>query len=82
MSRTLASVVGRRAESPTTGVPPPPTALLMFRQSGMLEITAMSNGPLQGGDLIMGALALELDCGPMPGFDNAALSAPGRSPLA
>jgi nitroreductase len=45
----------------------------MFRQPGMAEITAMRNGTLQGAYLIMAARALGLDCGPMSGFDNAAV---------
>ena len=45
----------------------------MFRQPGMTESTAMRNGTLQGAYLIMAARALGLDCGPMSGFDNAAV---------
>jgi nitroreductase len=33
----------------------------------------MRNGSLQGAYLIMAARALGLDCGPMSGFDNAAV---------
>lgn len=46
----------------------------MFRQPGMTEITAMRNGTLQGAYLIIAARALGLDCGPMSGFDNAAVN--------
>jgi 3-hydroxypropanoate dehydrogenase len=42
-----------------------------FKQPGMAEVTAMRNGTLQGGYLIIAARALGLDCGPMSGFDNA-----------
>jgi nitroreductase len=42
-----------------------------FKQPGVGEITALRNGTLQGGYLIMAARALGLDCGPMSGFDNA-----------
>ena len=35
--------------------------------------TAFRNGTLQGGYLILAARALGLDCGPMSGFDNAAV---------
>ncbi len=35
--------------------------------------TAMRNGTLQGAYLIIAARALGLDCGPMSGFDNAAV---------
>jgi 3-hydroxypropanoate dehydrogenase len=45
----------------------------MFRQPGMTETTAMRNGTLQGAYLIVAARALGLDCGPMSGFDNAAV---------
>ncbi len=37
------------------------------------EITAFRNGSLQGAYFILAARALGLDCGPMSGFDNAAL---------
>jgi 3-hydroxypropanoate dehydrogenase len=45
----------------------------MFKQPGLAEVTAMRNGSLQGGYLILAARALGLDCGPMSGFDNAAV---------
>ncbi len=45
----------------------------MFLQPGVAEVTAMRNGTLQGGYLVMAARALGLDCGPMSGFDNAAV---------
>ena len=35
----------------------------------------MRNGSLQGGYFILAARALGLDCGPMSGFDNAAVDA-------
>jgi len=41
----------------------------------LAEVTAMRNGTLQGGYLIMAARALGLDAGPMSGFDNAKLDA-------
>lgn len=44
-----------------------------FQQPGLAEITAMRNGSLQGAYLIIAARALGLDCGPMSGFDNAAV---------
>jgi 3-hydroxypropanoate dehydrogenase len=44
-----------------------------FLQPGLAEVTAMRNGTLQGGYLIIAARALGLDCGPMSGFDNAAV---------
>ena len=37
----------------------------------LAETTAMRNGTLQGGYMILAARALGLDCGPMSGFDNA-----------
>jgi 3-hydroxypropanoate dehydrogenase len=45
----------------------------MFHQPEMTEVTAMRNGTLQGAYLITAARALGLDCGPMSGFDNAAV---------
>lgn len=39
----------------------------------LAELTAFRNGTLQGAYLIVAARALGLDCGPMSGFDNAAL---------
>jgi nitroreductase len=47
----------------------------VFKQPGVAEITAMRNGSLQGAYLIIAARALGLDCGPMSGFDNAAVNA-------
>ncbi len=44
-----------------------------FSQPGIAEVTAMRNGSLQGAYLILAARALGLDCGPMSGFDNAAV---------
>jgi 3-hydroxypropanoate dehydrogenase len=41
----------------------------------LIEATAMRNASLQGGYLILAARALGLDCGPMSGFDAAALDA-------
>lgn len=38
-----------------------------------IKTTAFRNGSLQGAYLIMAARALGLDCGPMSGFDNAAV---------
>jgi 3-hydroxypropanoate dehydrogenase len=37
----------------------------------LAQITALRNGSLQGGYLILAARSLGLDCGPMSGFDNA-----------
>jgi 3-hydroxypropanoate dehydrogenase len=45
----------------------------MFQQPGLPEITAFRNASLQGAYLIIAARALGLDCGPMSGFDNAAV---------
>jgi nitroreductase len=42
-----------------------------FRESSVLETTALRNASLQGAYLIIAARALGLDCGPMSGFDNA-----------
>jgi 3-hydroxypropanoate dehydrogenase len=40
-----------------------------------IESTAFRNSSLQGGYLILAARALGLDCGPMSGFDAAAVDA-------
>ena len=45
----------------------------MFKMPGIAEISAMRNGTLQGAYLMLAARALGLDCGPMSGFDNAAV---------
>ena len=47
----------------------------LFKQPEFAQVTAMRNGTLQGAYLIMAARALGLDCGPMSGFDNAAVDA-------
>ncbi|MDA0338531.1 MAG: malonic semialdehyde reductase, partial [Proteobacteria bacterium] len=41
----------------------------------LAEITAFRNGTLQGGYFMIAARALGLGCGPMSGFDNAAVDA-------
>jgi len=41
----------------------------------LIDDTAFRNSSLQGGYLILAARALGLDCGPMSGFDAAALDA-------
>lgn len=43
--------------------------------AALTQITAFRNGSLQGGYLILAARALGLDCGPMSGFNNAAVDA-------
>lgn len=54
--------------------PPNPNARNMFESNAALsEVTAFRNGTLQGAYLILAARALGLDCGPMSGFDNAAV---------
>jgi 3-hydroxypropanoate dehydrogenase len=51
-----------------------PKARDMFAGNAALsDITAFRNGTLQGAYLILAARALGLDCGPMSGFDNAAV---------
>lgn len=44
-------------------------------QPAHIETTAMRNGSLQGGYLILAARALGLDCGPMSGFDATKVDA-------
>ena len=45
----------------------------LLKQSGIVAETAMRSGSLQGAYLIIAARALGLDCGPMSGFNNAAV---------
>jgi nitroreductase len=42
-------------------------------KSGLIEATAFRNSSLQGAYFMLAARALGLDCGPMSGFDNAAI---------
>jgi 3-hydroxypropanoate dehydrogenase len=51
----------------------PGIAKLFETNAEMVETTARRNSSLQGAYLIMAARALGLDCGPMSGFDNAAV---------
>jgi 3-hydroxypropanoate dehydrogenase len=46
-----------------------------FADPDVAAITAMRNGTLQGAYLMMAARSIGLDCGPMSGFDNAAVDA-------
>jgi 3-hydroxypropanoate dehydrogenase len=46
---------------------------MFLQKPDVTEVTAMRNGSLQGAYLIIAARALGLDCGPMSGFDNAAV---------
>jgi len=46
-----------------------------FGDPAVAEETAMRNGTLQGGYLIIAARSLGLDCGPMSGFDKAGVDA-------
>jgi 3-hydroxypropanoate dehydrogenase len=45
----------------------------MFKDPQFAQTTAFRNGSLQGAYLILAARALGLDCGPMSGFDSAAV---------
>ena len=55
--------------------PHDPTAPSWFADEEVRDITAMRNGTLQGAYLMMAARAIGFDCGPMSGFDNAAVDA-------
>jgi 3-hydroxypropanoate dehydrogenase len=44
-----------------------------FKDPELAQVTAFRNSSLQGAYLILAARALGLDCGPMSGFDNAAV---------
>ncbi|MBI5889198.1 MAG: malonic semialdehyde reductase [Nitrosomonadales bacterium] len=46
---------------------------LFAGNAALSDTTAFRNGTLQGAYLILAARALGLDCGPMSGFDNAAV---------
>ncbi len=51
-----------------------PNARAIFENNAALsDVSAFRNGTLQGAYLILAARALGLDCGPMSGFDNAAV---------
>lgn len=50
-----------------------PGAKDWFGDSVLREVTAFRNGTLQGAYLIIAARSLGLDCGPMSGFNNAAV---------
>ncbi len=52
-----------------------PDAKNWFKDAKLAETTAFRNGTLQGAYLLVAARALGLDCGPMSGFDNAAVDA-------
>lgn len=59
-----------------TQFPANPNAKEMFKSNEELaKTTAFRNSSLQGGYLILAARMLGLDCGPMSGFDNAAVDA-------
>ncbi len=53
----------------------PAAAERFASDSALAAVTALRNGTLQGGYLILAARALGLDCGPMSGFDNAKVDA-------
>jgi 3-hydroxypropanoate dehydrogenase len=55
--------------------PHAPDAMSWFADAEIARNTAFRNGSLQGGYLIVAARALGLDCGPMSGFDAAAVDA-------
>jgi 3-hydroxypropanoate dehydrogenase len=53
--------------------PHQPDAVNWYQDEQVAYINAFRNGTLQGAYLMLAARALGLDCGPMSGFDNAAL---------
>ena len=53
--------------------PHEPDAKTWFENEAVRETTAFRNSTLQGAYLMIAARSLGLDCGPMSGFDNAAL---------
>jgi len=52
-----------------------PGSAAWFDDPAVAEETAFRNGSLQGAYLILAARSLGLDCGPMSGFDRAAVDA-------
>ena len=52
-----------------------PGSAAWFDDAAVAEETAFRNGSLQGAYLILAARSLGLDCGPMSGFDRAAVDA-------
>ncbi len=55
-----------------------PTAIDLFKgpdKAAHAEKTAFRNASMQGGYFILAARAVDLDCGPMSGFDNAKVDA-------
>lgn len=77
LAAPLTVIIGHDLEFPETMPKLFPARAQMLRQfftqPGIAEITATRNGTLQGAYLIIAARALGLDCGPMSGFDNAAV---------
>ena len=77
MAAPVTAIIGydtRFYDNLPTLFPPIPGARDMFAGNAALaDITAFRNGTLQGAYLILAARALGLDCGPMSGFDNAAV---------
>jgi nitroreductase len=52
----------------------PASAALFANNAGLAEATAFRNSSLQGAYLMLAARALGLDCGPISGFDAAAVN--------
>jgi 3-hydroxypropanoate dehydrogenase len=77
LAAPLTVIIGHDLDFPQTMPQLFPTRGEMMRQyflqPDICELTAFRNGSLQGAYLIMAARALGLDCGPMSGFDNAAV---------
>jgi 3-hydroxypropanoate dehydrogenase len=77
MAAPVTAIIGydtRFYENMSKLYPSNPKARGMFESNSALsDITAFRNGTLQGAYLILAARALGLDCGPMSGFDNAAV---------
>jgi len=76
LAAPLTVIIGNDLSFPDTLPKLFPARGEMMRQTflqnpALTEVTAMRNGSLQGGFLIIAARALGLDCGPMSGFDNA-----------
>ena len=76
MQAPVTVIIGQDMDFPSTLTklfPHDPTAPSWFEDQVVRDETAFRNSTLQGAYLILAARALGLDCGPMSGFDKAAV---------
>ncbi len=60
---------------PTQFLPNPNAQAMFANNVELAQVTALRNSSMQGAYLILAARMLGLDCGPMSGFNNAAVDA-------